>query len=153
MDSQKLTDAYWTLFTCRESTEIWIRLAGSSSTLSKPRGQLRFAACRVGGRRGFHLSDRYICPSTFYSQVHHPLTHAFAGRNLPDQSPSSHHCIQAIKPKSETAREACKPGGASVAKCSNMFQRQGMKRSTTVPTPRAAFIGKIRVWGWPGSCS
>ena len=115
MDSQKLTDAYWTLFACRESTEIWIRLAGSSSTLSKPRGQLRFAACRVGGRRGFHLSDRYICPSTFYSQVHHPLTHAFAGRNLPDQSPSSHHCIQAIKPKSETAREACKPGGASGA--------------------------------------
>lgn len=76
MDSQKLTDAYWTLLTCRESTEIWIRLAGSSSTLSKPRGQLRFAACRVGGRRGFHLSDRYICPSTFYSQVHHSSTHA-----------------------------------------------------------------------------
>ena len=42
---------------------------------------------------------------------------------------------------------------SGVAKCSNMFQRQGMKRSTTVPTPRAAFIGKIRVWGWPGSCS
>jgi hypothetical protein len=121
---------------------------------------------RQTGIRGFHLSDRHICPSTFCSQVHHPLTHAVAGRNLPDfQSPSSHHCIQAIKPKSKTAREACKPGGgqwrsfflkwpcSGVAKCSNMFQRQGMKRSTTVPTPRAAFIGKIRVWGWPGSCS
>ena len=111
--------AYWTLFTCLESTEIRDLDSTGREFFNAFEATWTTALCCLQSWRQTGIPSvrpLYLSKHILFSGPSFIDTCAFAGRNLPDfQSPSSHHCIQAIKPKSETAREACIPGGASGA--------------------------------------
>ena len=70
MDSQELTDAFWTLFTCRESTEIWIR----QGVLQRFRSHVDNCALLLAELEADgHLSELNLSITfdSFDSQVHH----------------------------------------------------------------------------------